>query len=255
MDTQILLFVIILIAFGIHFYFKRVLIPKIKGGFGEQKVALRLNWLDKRNYIILNDVLLKFGESTTQIDHIVISKSGLFVIETKNFDGWIHGHENSEYWKQTIYSQKFRFKNPIKQNELHVYALKRILIDYPRIRYFPIVVFCGGAVLKNVTNWSPVIYCNKIIRTIKSMDNEFNLTEEQMQKISDYLNRVRLRGFKENRNHVKRIKNKRRGYLNNSTSITCPNCGDYLVKKTGKYGVFYGCSNYPACRYTENVKN
>ena len=33
----------------------------------------------------------------------------------------------------------------------------------------------------------------------------------------------------------------------------CPRCGGELVKRNGRYGPFYGCSNYPGCRYTRNV--
>lgn len=34
----------------------------------------------------------------------------------------------------------------------------------------------------------------------------------------------------------------------------CPKCGNgYLVRKTGRYGAFYGCTNYPRCRYTQNT--
>lgn len=34
----------------------------------------------------------------------------------------------------------------------------------------------------------------------------------------------------------------------------CPKCGQYLVKRKGKYGGFLGCSGYPECKYTENLK-
>lgn len=35
----------------------------------------------------------------------------------------------------------------------------------------------------------------------------------------------------------------------------CPLCGGKLIKKNGKYGEFYGCSNYASagCRYTRNI--
>ena len=35
--------------------------------------------------------------------------------------------------------------------------------------------------------------------------------------------------------------------------LICPNCGEKLILRTGKYGKFYGCSNYPKCRYTKNI--
>lgn len=254
MTNQIIVILIFLIGFGIYLYLKKVFVPKIKGGFGEMKVSLLLKLLNSNEYIVLNDVLLKVVDFTTQIDHIVISKSGIFVIETKNYKGWIHGHENSDFWKQTIFSRGSRFKNPIKQNKAHVYALRKTLSEYPQIKYFPIVVFSGRAVLKNVTHWSPVIYSNQLIQTIRSKDKESNLSFEQIQVIADQLNRERLRGGKENRNHIKQVKKKLRENRENSTSINCPNCGDILIKRMGKYGDFYGCSNYPKCKHTENIK-
>ena len=32
------------------------------------------------------------------------------------------------------------------------------------------------------------------------------------------------------------------------TDYPCPVCGKPLVKKTGRYGVFFGCSGYPECK-------
>ncbi|WP_371454680.1 NERD domain-containing protein [Algoriphagus sp. A40] len=203
--------------------------------------------------MVLNNVLLNVGESTTQIDHIVISRSGLFVIETKNYKGWIYGHENSEYWKQILFSNGYSFKNPINQNNVHVYALKRILLGYPQIKYFPIVVFSGGAVLKNVTNWSPGIYSNRLLRTIREQDCESNLSFDQMQAIYDQLDKLRLKSGLEGSKHVKMVKKKIQESRQNLTAETCPNCGSYLIKRKGKFGEFLGCSNFPQCSYTINI--
>lgn len=54
---------------------------------------------------MLNDIMLPTEKGTSQIDHVIISSYRVFVIETKNYSGWIHGSENSEDWMQTIYSQ------------------------------------------------------------------------------------------------------------------------------------------------------
>lgn len=34
----------------------------------------------------------------------------------------------------------------------------------------------------------------------------------------------------------------------------CPRCGNHLVLRNGRYGKFYGCENYPYCKYTESIK-
>lgn len=92
----------------------------------------------------------------SQIDHVVISKYELFVIETKNYKGWIFGSENAYEWTQVIFSNKYKLYNPLKQNLGHIKALQSNLVDYPNLNYFPIVVFTGSARLK-VNSSYPVI--------------------------------------------------------------------------------------------------
>jgi hypothetical protein len=99
--------------------------PKIKGLIGERRVRKQLSKLPTENYKILNDLIIKGRKVTSQIDHIVISPYGIFVIETKNYKGWIHGSEDSEYWTQTFYKYKTKFRNPIKQNWGHIYKKRK----------------------------------------------------------------------------------------------------------------------------------
>lgn len=79
--------------------------PENIGKMGERRVARKLNWLSNE-YITLNDVLLPTRYGTTQIDHIVVSPYAIFVIETKNYKGWIFGHQDSEEWKQSLLGKK-----------------------------------------------------------------------------------------------------------------------------------------------------
>jgi hypothetical protein len=136
--------------------------PGLKGPAGESRVARRLSRLPDEDYQVFTNALLPTRRGSSQIDHIVVSIYGVFVIETKNYSGWIHGNENSEYWTQTIYRTKTRFRNPIKQNWAHVYALKEVLSDFGRVVYHPIVVFAGSGELKNVTTRTPVVYDHQI---------------------------------------------------------------------------------------------
>ncbi|WP_439475786.1 NERD domain-containing protein [Algoriphagus formosus] len=254
MLNHLLLILACIIVFVFWVYLSRVFIPRVKGDLGEFWIAKRLNRLNKKDYIVLNDVLLRMGKASTQIDHIVIAKSGLFVLETKNYKGWIHGHENSTYWKQTIFKKQFKFQNPIIQNKSHVYYLKQALRDIPRIDYYPVVVFSERAVLKNVTTWSPVIYSSELIQTIKNMNSEPKLTDEQMRKISVRLNGLRMQGGRDRKEHIRRIRNKNRIETKNSDSRICPRCGSQLRIRKGRLGEFFGCSSYPACTYTENIR-
>ena len=97
----------------------RVFKPTIKGWVGEKKVARYLRRLSEE-YTVLNDVILPTETGTTQIDHIVVSPYGVFVIETKNYRGWIFGGEKSAQWTQNIYGHKRSFMNPLRQNYAHV---------------------------------------------------------------------------------------------------------------------------------------
>jgi len=107
--------------------------PKIKGAIGEKRVIRQLSKLPPEEYKVLNNIMIKTDKGSTQIDHVVISIFGIFVIETKNYNGWIHGSENSEYWTQSIYKNKSSFRNPIRQNRAHIYALKEVLPDYGQV--------------------------------------------------------------------------------------------------------------------------
>ncbi len=253
MDLQIIVIAVLLFIFGIYFYLKKIVVPKVKGAVGEYKVSLKLKRLNKNEYLVLNNILLKKGELTTQIDHIVISRSGIFIIETKNYKGWIHGHENSEYWTQTIYKHKTKFRNPIKQNWSHVYLLKKVLSDYSNIKYYPIVVFAGNSKLIDITANFPVIYLKQLVRTIKRNNKEISLSNDEIQNISDKLNQLNIKGRKKNREHIKLLKKQVGERRKIEKSKMCPKCGNILVKRKGQYGKFYGCSNFPKCRYTLKI--
>ena len=70
-----------------------------KGAYAEDRVARRLSQLPEE-YQVFNDVYIRSGGRSVQIDHVVISRYGVFVIETKNYKGWVYGSENAEYWTQ-----------------------------------------------------------------------------------------------------------------------------------------------------------
>lgn len=135
MEFLSVLFSVTLLAFFIFLAKNRA---KIKGKIGEISVASRLNLLNHNDYKILSNVVLQTKNGgTVQIDHIIVSVYGIFVIETKNYKGWIFGNENAENWLQVIYKEKNQFRNPLKQNWSHVYALKNLIADFPNAKFIP----------------------------------------------------------------------------------------------------------------------
>jgi hypothetical protein len=217
---------------------------------GESRVARQLDKLRDEEHEILNDVLIRTARGSVQIDHIIISTYGIFVIETKNYDGWIHGNENSEYWTQSIYKMKTKFRNPIKQNWAHIYALKEILSDFGQAIYHPIIVFAGDAELKNISSTVPVIYHHQIPQTIMDKKGIPNLSTDQIKNIKYKLNEMNIKDKKARKEHIHQVKNNIKKRKESEKSLICIRCGGNLVVREGQYGKFYGCSNYPKCRYT-----
>ena len=119
----LLLFIVI----GIIKAFK----PYLKGKMGEFAVAAHAKlYLDQDRYTLLNDCTLPDEQNqTTQIDHILLSPFGIFVIETKNYKGWIFGSQHQKMWTQKIYKKSFKFQNPLHQNYKHQKVLEAVLSD------------------------------------------------------------------------------------------------------------------------------
>jgi hypothetical protein len=100
----------------------------IKGWIGEAQVTLAKKiFLDKDFYTDINNVTIPTENGTTQIDHIIASPYGIFVVETKNIDGWIFGDAKNSQWSQSLYGKKSKFQNPLHQNYKHVKTLSDFL--------------------------------------------------------------------------------------------------------------------------------
>ena len=113
-----------------------------KGDVGEQivKVAV-LSKLDAAQYRHFSNLIIPTPNGTTQIDNIVVSPFGVFVIEAKYFQGWIFGGAKQEKWTHTLSRfEKYAFPNPIRQNYGHIKALARLLRQ-PESRFHSVVVF------------------------------------------------------------------------------------------------------------------
>lgn len=121
---------------------------KQKGQLGEQLVKGRgEKFLNPKIYIPFHNITIYNGEKTSQIDHIYLSIYGIFVIETKYYNGWIYGGQYDKFWTQTFKDQKFQFNNPIRQNYGHIKFLENFLtIDFEK--FHSVVVFAGDGVFK-----------------------------------------------------------------------------------------------------------
>lgn len=100
------------------------------------------------DFHLLNHITLKIKDGTTQIDHILVSRFGVFVIETKDYKGWIFANAKHATWTQVLYRVKFKFQNPIFQNMRHVRAVEELLQFLPSEAIKSAVVFTGSAEFK-----------------------------------------------------------------------------------------------------------
>lgn len=235
-------------VFLLFLFIFKLFSPKIKGYLGERSVSNKLSILNQSKYKVINNLMLQVGSKTSQIDHIVVSNYGIFVIETKNYKGWIIGNEHDEYWKQVIYKRKEKLYNPIKQNYGHIMALKEVLKVFPNLDYISIITFTINANLK-VNSTTDVIYTTKLIETIEKYKNNV-ISDVVKEEVYNKLASLNV-DSKDNRiTHIQAIHDeiKVKNILMNND--ICPKCGGSLVIRKGKYGEFKGCSNFPKCRFT-----
>lgn len=240
---------------------------KQKGKRGEMHVFSILSQLPDE-YTILNDLVFRTEKGTTQIDHVAVSKYGVFAIETKNYRGEIYGDDNRQEWTQLIvtevtyakkwwktytYVTKNHFYNPVKQSLGHSFRIKEQLSAYPDVKIVPIVVFAGDAVLANVNSRHHVVYEEDLLNVISGYKTIF-LTDDDVQKVIGILEKNNIRNFVNDRQHVNNIRAAAKEVNATVNAGICPKCGGHLIERNGKYGSFYGCSNYPRCRFTTDIQ-
>ena len=225
--------------------------PRIKGKIGEKVVATAGRAaLDPGEYIQVHDLLLRDTDgSTTQIDHVILSPYGIFVIETKHYKGWIFGSERNAKWTQKVYRKTHTFQNPLRQNYRHIKVLSKLLgIDEDK--FVSIVVFSGECTFKTpmppnvvkgrgyishiLSHKTPIIP----IETVRAAANtlcEIDLSDQAAAQ----------------KEHVATTKQNHTATASANDRM-CPKCGGKMVlrenRKTGQK--FWGCSNFPKCRKT-----
>lgn len=245
MSSVVIIIVIALFVFSLVLL--AIYMPTIKGEIGETKVALILSTLPKELYRTFNDVIVPTRYGTTQIDHIVVSPFGIFVIETKNYKGLIYGGENAETWTKNMWGNKYSLYNPLKQNKSHVNALEGIL-NIPINSFVPIVVFSNRARIY-VDTEQELIRMRKLKRVIKGYQTQV-FTQEQIDDIILKIELARVDEKEAKKEHKKRVQTNIKRKNQAIANGICPRCGGQLILREGRYGKFYGCRNYPKCHYT-----
>lgn len=236
---------------------------KDKGSAGERHAYRELLSLFDEKQIIRNVYLKKKNGEYTEIDLIVVTKKGIIVLESKNYSGWIFGDEKDSYWMQTLQSGlKTKFFNPVIQNKIHIDSIKNYLSCFQNLICFSVVVFSNRCTLKKIVKSSDNVFIIKrdfltsTLIKILSLQNEI-FNDVEVDTIINLLSVVSRPEKAIKRQHQDELRKKReqRHQAILSGNI-CPKCCSGIIKektnrKTGER--FYGCENFPKCKYTSNT--
>ncbi|KAF0181917.1 MAG: NERD domain-containing protein [Nitrospirae bacterium] len=220
------------------------LLSILKGWFGEKATQFGM-WakLDEETYMRFHNLIIQTENGTTQIDHILLSRYGIFVIETKNYNGWIYGGEKQKSWTQNLFGKKSHFQNPLHQNYKHTKALSECLqVEHSKIH--SIVFFIGDAELKS--DFPPNVMSRGLSSYIESFTKVI-FSESEVEMLRRNLEKLR-NGQGSSRQHAQSLRDRY------SDTAKCPKCGGRLVERTARNGPragekFIGCSSYPKCRH------
>lgn len=217
-----------------------------KGVIGELKVAIAIKLGLGREYQDFHNVTLEYKDGTTQFDHILLSPFGVFVLETKNYSGWIFGSAAQKTWTQKLGGKSFKFQNPLHQNAKHVNAIAEALaIDKSKI--VSVIAFVGGGSIRTEL---PRNVCEGVsfISFIRSHSIR-SLEDSDLFTLQRKLSGRRLKpGISTGLRHRKNVK---RALIDPK----CPICEGAMKKRVAKKGKnagasFWGCANFPKCRGT-----
>lgn len=175
-----------------------------RGEKGEKTTAKLLSTLPSSHYLTLNDVFIQHNGRHAQIDHVVVSVYGIFVLETKNYSGVIYGHDGDEYWQQSIGNgYKGKMINPVRQNLYHQSILKPLL---PRTTYHSVIVF-GDRANPQCSSTALVTTHENLIRDITARDREV-LSNRKMWALYRILQKVNIKDKTERQKYINAIKTK-----------------------------------------------
>lgn len=245
--------------------------PSFKGWIGERRLHRELMLLPAERYRVLDNLTLPTEDGSTQIDHVVVSPHGIFVIETKNYDGWIFGKAYDKKWTQKIYRRSHAFQNPLRQNHKHLRTLAE-LVEVDERALFSLVVFVGRAEFK--TAMPPNVVKLDGCRAAIEENTATLLDQAEVTRVLARIQSGRLEpNWRTHAAHVRHLKEKHGAGAVPSAppaapaapvvpmttdapaaAAACPRCGatlGILTYKTGpKLGrSFHGCVRFPACTY------
>jgi hypothetical protein len=222
----------------------------MKGKEEEIKIASHLLRIEDDSYTLFNNVILDIRYTTSQVDHIVVSKHGIFVIETKSWRGVVTGKDTDYYWTVLLGNKTRQFYNPILQNTMHVHAVKEVLFDIGFFKCHSVIIFGNSCELKVSVESDDTYVINEcdIDEFFKKCKTKC-IKPDDVHKIVNCLKDEQAFGDTIKQQHVRNILESKNRRLDKVKNYECPACGGKLIRKRDSYGFYKVCKNYPKCNF------
>lgn len=171
-----------------------------RGTYGEKDIILQLTEFGGISpQAIFHDLYIKkHNGKTSQIDLVVATKVGIIVLEVKNYSGWIFGKGYQDNWTQVLAygREKYRFYNPIKQNNGHIHQLQKLLGE--DVPFYSIVVFGGTCELRDISfipNGTFVVKERRLLEVINNiLNNNPSANYSNKQRVVEILKQAAKNG-------------------------------------------------------------
>ena len=232
---------------------------ELQGGLGEILTKF-VSHLDIPEALVLHDVLIDgYENNTTQIDLLLIGERGIYVAEVKLYpDARIYGDGRKKEWYYYRGGKKFVIYSPIMQNKNHIKYLKQFLSHFGDIPCFSVIVLlCDDFKVDHINidlNNPDTVVLSGLPQLRKGMEliaktKKSVFTEDKKQQIYDYIKKHQYTEKEKRIEHKAQVIQLKERIDFQKDNQICPYCKSPLVLRNSKYGQFYGCSNYPKCKY------
>jgi Nuclease-related domain/Topoisomerase DNA binding C4 zinc finger len=265
---------------------KNHLDPKLKAGDNaEKQMAFYLGraFANPEDCYVINDLRIHYKNDTAQIDHLVVSQYGLFIVESKSVFGKIIVNANKE-WSRTFNKDVSGMASPVLQAEAQAKVIKNILKDnkdqmlgrllglQKGFGSCPVLVYVAisddGIIerkadipeLKKADQVAQEIELkikefkkrSSILNAIKDPNPSWSMSAEETVKVANFLLNQHKPLIKEIAPTIANaILEQITEVKKHKENDACPSCKiGKLVKRKAKTE-FLGCSDYPKCKFTD----
>ena len=226
---------------------------------GKTRVFAILHKFNQEKYTILHYVYLPYVDMdgrTIDIDHIVVSVYGIFVIGVQNLKGCLIDTIEEEWWMQHVGNRAYQVPSPVLKNDIRVEAMQDFLMDehFPKMPIYSIVAFPDETDLKVESGNATITRYAELRDTIQNCYTKEMIHPTAVKKIAETIEEcTRLHATVAMEHMLDAMENDAREKSQIQKGI-CTKCGRPLVIRHGKFIDYYSCSGYPECNFTVDME-